>query len=126
MEPKKYSQALDPKFKEIYDRVMGTSVTPSIKPQETTPPKPVSPTVPVKSIQPEPFLSKPFAKSDLASVASNETFAKTVSVSQNQPQRTKKNIKLYILIILGGLIFFVLYTFIWIKLFNLKLPFLPV
>ncbi len=80
---------MDPKLKEIYERVMSTPVR-SADPQNTLP------QMSVKSPSPQTHVVSP-----------------------------KKRGVSPILIVLTAIIFFLVYAFVWIKIFNLKIPFLP-
>ncbi|MEM4271329.1 MAG: hypothetical protein QXO70_04530 [Candidatus Pacearchaeota archaeon] len=92
MNPSNVSQ-LDPKLREAYERVMGTSI-PHSSPASTT----VS------------------------------THNETTSAPQNQNQVVigkKKEGPSPILIAIALLLFFIIYTLIWIMVFGVKIPFLP-
>ena len=129
MDTKQFGQ-LDPKLKEVYERVMGTSAAPVQKPTPFVPkpsqdiPKqpavaqtqtfnpqalqPAQPIVQAQPVQPQPqFMQKP--------------------QTQTPPTQNvkKKNNLMPVFIALGGFLFLIGYTFLWIKLFNLRLPFLP-
>lgn len=111
MDQKKLSQ-LDPKLKAIYERVMGTSATassrssPPVQPVQDVPRQNVSqPFVP----QPQPLPPQPI---------------QAQPIPQTQTKIKKKTKILPILIILGVIMFFAVYTLVWIKVFNFKLPFL--
>jgi len=93
---------LDPKLKEAYERVMGTTIpaqaqTPSPAPTTTPAPFPtVSAPTPVQEPQSQMVVNK----------------KKVVGLSP-------------ILVAVAVILFFLAYTIIWIKVFNLKVPFLP-
>ena len=135
MNPKAPSN-LDPKLKETYERVMGTSFV------STTPPtqmRPVQTTVAEESqapIAPEPIAADP----PLVDVANptqemvqspqmpkiGEPFketvfapAATVTMKDKTSIYKKKNILQPVLWVVGGLIFFVAYAVIWAKVFKL-------
>lgn len=92
MNPKNLSH-LDPKLKEAYERVMGTSVP---APAQALP-------------SPAPVVSTPVQETP-----------------QNQVVANKKREGLSpILVGVAVILFFAAYTIIWIKVFNLKVPFLP-
>ena len=128
---------LDPKLKETYERVMGTSLKPS---QRSAPfvPKPVSPipiaqpVTPQPTVLPQPF--QPIQAKPVQPIQQSQPqpiqapMAKPQAQAGQKPQTQnakKKNKMLPILIVLGGILFLLGYTFLWIKLFRLKLPFLP-
>mgnify|MGYP001592617472 CR=1 FL=1 len=140
---------MDPKLKEAYDRVMSgptnapvagptplggasgptpAGVVPPPPTQQVSPPAPVpSPsfnTSPVQPVTPaEPALSAgppPLASSTIAFNANN--------AGKNQGTTTVKHggSKLMpVFMGLGILVFLVAYTFVWVYVFKLKIPFLP-
>ena len=119
---------LDPKLKEIYQRVMGTPTSPATPPP---PPSPANqampPPIPPKPTQPQP-VSAPFAAAapivmPTPAVMPGQT-VQNPSLNQT-PVKQKKGISKLFLITVAGFIFLIAYTFMWIKLFNLRLPFLP-
>lgn len=122
MDPQKLSQ-LDPKLREAYQRVMGTSIPqpqaplPQAQPQ---PPAPLPESQPVSepkdAITPEPATLQPPVQ------ATN--FTVPAPQAQIIPQKKKKNI-MPILIGIAVLVFVAVYTLFWTKIFNFKLPFLP-
>lgn len=98
MNPKNLSH-LDPKLKEAYERVMGTSVPAPAQASST----------PLASPSPTPAVSTPVQEAP-----------------QNQVVANKKKEGLSpILVGVAVILFFAAYTVIWIKVFNLKVPFLP-
>lgn len=133
---------LDPKLKETYERVMGTTFpTPQPVSQQTTAQTPTQqpPQQPVESVQtPEPqpvlqpistpsdpmqtsqifragdgFKQPPTSSSDLLAKANMGNSA----VVNEEPKKKSKLIPM--LIGVGGLIFFIAYAVIWAKLFGL-------
>ncbi|MBF8250213.1 MAG: hypothetical protein HW400_814 [Candidatus Levybacteria bacterium] len=159
MDPQKLSQ-LDPKLREAYQRVMGTTIptppatpatpaqnqTPSPAAEPTTPPPPQIQPEPIPTpdieppIQPEPFsIPQPAIDpnpqpipaggqtSDPAVPAQpNSNFVQMNSEVPTAPsQNFASGIMMPILFGIVGLIFLVIYTFFWTKIFNFKLPFLP-
>ncbi|MDP2638528.1 MAG: hypothetical protein Q8P26_05715 [Candidatus Levybacteria bacterium] len=182
MDPQKLSQ-LDPKLRDAYQRVMGTTVPkPSTRPvaqTQTTPPvngptPPIQkPTIPVNppissnsnpNINPSPAIKldepavrpiqpptqpqttiEPPAQPELSpkpqaplgsanfdqlnsqvSSAASSNFSAPTPMTQNQAVIIKKKNRLLpILAVIVVLVFFVVYTLFWVKIFNLKLPFLP-
>lgn len=105
MEQKNPTQ-LDPKLREVYERVMGTAVPPIQKsaPSQNPIPKPPGSS---QSPQTQVFHASPQPKT--------VTFTNTKSSGSSLAPAY----------IIGGLLFFMVYAFLWIKIFNLKLPFLP-
>jgi hypothetical protein len=123
---------LDPKLKETYERVMGTSFTPTTPPAQT---RPVQTTVvqepqsPIAA-QPVTSISQPIdvANPDPEMVSSpqmpkiGDPFKETESPPANIiPKGTtlKKKSFTPVLLVVGGLIFFVAYAVIWAKVFGL-------
>lgn len=97
MNPKNLTQ-LDPKLREAYERVMGTSAPTQAQTSTTliTPPNSA------------PVVSTPTPEPQSQVVASK----KREGISP-------------ILIAIAVILFFTVYSIIWIKVFNLKVPFLP-
>ena len=98
---------LDPKLQEAYERVMKTTVAP---------PPPAA-------------ASKSDGKPETVVVGTPSASSKGSSFSVYKAGgvlKAKKGggIPTFLLVILG-IIFFVVYAFIWIKVLNLKVPFLP-
>lgn len=124
MDPQKLSQ-LDPKLREAYERVMGTPSTPDpIPPPQPIPPveqpaipSPTEPIQPVASETPVTPITEP--------ATTNFDQMNSEAATQTQtPAVKKKNIFMSILIVLGIVVFVAIYTLIWTKIFNLRLPFL--
>ncbi len=117
MDPK----SLDPKLRETYERVMGTAVPPSGAP--TTVQIPVTPAPPsdgLSSPVPNGVSANNFDM-QAAAVAASQPLPSPASMIQ-QPSPTETSTVLRIAYIAGGIIFFMVYTVFWIKIF--KLPFL--
>lgn len=142
MDPKaanaNFPNHLDPKLKEAYERVMGTATTkqepnpaqpmpatqappasvptqPPASPAATPPPTPIA-SYQVPSLQPA---NSPFAATTLSTSKTTpvKPSAKpTVSEKKSSPIMT-------ILLVLGGIIFFLAYTIVCVKLLNVTLPF---
>lgn len=101
---------LDPKLKEAYDRVMGTSITP---PQ---PPKPEH-----QEVQHEEL---PQHQPTMATVnPAPQNSSSPTSIHKAMGVKKKSGFSPLILALLG-LLFFVAYSIIWVKVFNFKVPFL--
>jgi len=129
---------LDPKLKETYERVMGTSFTPTVPPSTQT--RPVQTTVvqnPQEPVTTQPVMPIP-QPIDMAASASEmvpspqmpkigdafkETESPPANVLVNGPTTTtttkKKRSLIPVLLLVGGLIFFVAYAVIWAKVFGL-------
>lgn len=148
MDPQKLSQ-LDPKLREAYQRVMGTPIpqpqTPSPPPmpaQNPTPypaPEPQSiPTPPPAMPEPQPAIppqpepppaggSIPAANfdqmnSEVAATQPSPNFSAPTAQTQTAALKKKNNL-MPIFIGVAALIFLVVYTLFWTKVFNFKLPF---
>jgi hypothetical protein len=125
---------LDPKLKETYERVMGTSFASATPPPAQ--PRPVQTTV-VQEPQP-PIAAQPVTPPpppiDVANPASEmvsspqtpkigdpfkETVPPPATVVMKGNNAKKKNILLPVLLVVGGLIFFIAYGVIWAKVFGL-------
>jgi hypothetical protein len=137
MDPQKLSQ-LDPKLREAYQRVMGTSIpnppqappvqrqAPVPQPQPTpksveTPSMPTPPSQHIEAIPTQPQPIPVQAPSNFA----NFTPPPSTPQAQTITMKKKSGIVMPIIFTIVGLIFIVIYTFFWTKIFNLKLPFLP-
>lgn len=104
---KKLYPNLDPKLKEVYDRVMGFN-------QPPTPPTPAKnpASVPAPSYQPISISPK---KSDPIPFIAN--------VNVGVASKNKSSSSSMLLLIIVGLIFFIVYGLFWVKFFNIQLPF---
>jgi hypothetical protein len=143
MDPKTLSN-LDPKLRETYERVMGTAGTPAVTgsapsvvpppavdtssqlatPLTTTPQIPTPTATPVMDTQlstPPPATNESF---QTPVIPANEPapLPSPASVNQDVESRAASPV-IRILYIIGALVFFGVYTFFWMKVFNLKLPF---
>ncbi len=125
MDYKQQFGQLDPKLKEVYERVMGTSVAsvPKASPvppdisQHLASPKPVTPTPVAPISEPE---------SPLPAGGHQMPQAPTAPQTQTQAISVKPHGHISPIVwILGGLTFVVVYALAWVKIFNLKLPFAP-
>jgi len=95
MDPQKLAQ-LDPKIREQYERVMGTAI-----PQASAQPaQPLGTTTPP---QPQTNFAAPPV----------------------MPMKKKGSSIMPVLFAIVGIIFLIIYTLFWTKIFNVKLPFLP-
>ena len=149
---------LDPKLRETYERVMGTSTpaptTPlpqaaDATPAATTdiaskpatdalstpvapdPTNPLSPAEPMTSATPpsdglsQPVVAEsPLSQEQPQNVTINQPLPDpTAGVIINKPHGHMGLIRVFY--ILGAIVFFIIYMFFWIKIFNIKIPFLP-
>lgn len=112
---------LDPKLKETYERVMGTSARPTpVAPQPTI----QNQTIQSQPTQPQP-MPQPVQQARPQPIAQPQP-VQAQPIQKQQEQTLKKKIKILpVFIILGGIIFLLGYVLFWTKIFNLKLPFLP-
>ncbi len=138
MDPNTLSN-LDPKLKETYDRVMGTTSPATANPAASADPastlsQPVIDTQ-SKDLSSEntiPANNPSLAPSENISALSDEPHPQTVTLSQPAENPIASNIiakphghmgLIRVFYILGGTVFFVIYIFFWAKIFNIKLPF---
>ncbi|HUQ85246.1 MAG TPA: hypothetical protein VM077_02880 [Candidatus Limnocylindrales bacterium] len=145
MDPASLSN-LDPKLRETYERVMGATTpaagTPPPAPDATTTPSTGEPgvtqtvtTPPAENIpatQPTPDgLSSTMTSSVLENSAPSEQ-PQTVTINQPLPAGNASGIisqphghsgLIKVLYYLGAAVFFVIYVFFWMKIFNISLPF---
>lgn len=134
MDHKQQLSKLDPKLKEVYDRVMGTDVpaptphtaTTAQTPEQTAPPMQAEPAASENKFV---VTSGPVAPSPVSPPVAQQPLrraAETVQVSyQLHPKKTaKKGTFPMPLIILSVVVFFVIYTFAWMQIFHISIPFL--
>ncbi len=131
MNPKSVND-LDPKLKEAYERIMGTSFTPNTPPGTSNqPPAQNAPVMQTTPVVDQPVTQAPTLQVPPAEPAKNpfdpapeppiSVFTQAGPVSSPAPagtQKKKMNI-LPILLVVGGLIFFVVYVIVWAKVFGL-------
>lgn len=148
MDPKKNPQQLDPKLKEIYDRVMGTQVKAAAAHETKKEPEPQKPheiqSTPVH-ISPQPAPTAP-AMPTQPSMPVAHAAQQTVMTAQ-PPQATATDLQQKassgfvagghgnntdgksgssvspVLLVLVGIVFFIVYAIFWIKIFAIPLPF---
>ncbi len=119
MDPKTTSN-LDPKLKDMYNRVMSTPVPPPAAP--TTPPQPEMPAL----AAPEPQTPQPSPTTEIHAAMPLPAAPKPVSAAIIGGGTKSKNTKLLpVLLAIVGIIFLGVYTVFWVKFFNLSVPFLP-
>lgn len=112
MDAKGTSQ-LDPKLKEAYDRVMGTVI-----PQHQAPPSaPPPPSTPQPQIVEQQAYQQPVQAYQAAVATPLPTSA---PISTEAPVKTHKSSKMTVpILVLGGVVFFIVYTVVWAKIFGL-------
>lgn len=143
MDPKQNAQ-LDPKLKEAYDRVMGTATPtttpPPVDSMATGPasaPSPVSatpvvsptvsPATPTTAPTPEPAL--PVApvvmphSTETVRIGGNTPIEVQHTTTGTTHNETKKGIS-PIIIILGAIVFLLVYSLFWIKFLNVPIPYI--
>jgi|SRR6185369_13442277 len=136
MDPKAVSN-LDPKLKETYDRVMGTATPGSsaaaAAPQPLTAPAVAPVNADITQGAPAATTSAeiPPATPTPAYNADNLRFQAAIQapagavpvggVVAKVPGQTSSLLR--VLYIIAAIVFFIVYTFVWIKVFNLPLPF---
>lgn len=129
MDPK--LSGLDPKLREAYERVMNGPTSPGSPTPPTNPQTPAQQTPPAPQAAPTPAsVNAPAAPASTpAHPISNPSF-NSGSFNTAAPTGTttvkKAGGKMStILIILGLIVLLIAYTFVWVYLFDLKIPFLP-
>lgn len=133
---------LDPKLKEAYERVMNRPSAPSGQstlgsapiptPQQTMPAQPATPQAnsdqPVlgqaPSTAPSPALSD-FSQAPSATTSTVAFNADNSSLNQGAVLKKGGSKTSTLVILIGLIILLVAYTFVWIYIFKLKIPFLP-
>jgi len=121
MNPKTVND-LDPKLKETYERVMGTSLTPAGSSIPTQSP-PIKATVaaspiPGPSVKPAPVMvASP--QSTKPTPVPEIQIPSTGNLMKNATTTKKKKSSKVVLLIAGGIVFFVVYGVIWAKIFGL-------
>ncbi len=127
---------LDPKTQETYHRVMNTPVTAAPAPLQPAPPvqtaPPPPPTAPTSTTTTTPI--EPVPQDQTTQQIVTPTLA--VQVPQPPPTINEANSQVFsskkkaggvppVITVLGVVVFFVVYTMVWVKIFNARLPFLP-
>lgn len=143
---------LDPKLREAYERVMGTTAVPR-PPQQppVAPPPPPQPTTvtqnssPIEQAKPEPVIPQttaplppiatvqtpqtiasgaPIPSVPLASLDSTSTSQQMHAYVADEVEGVKQSLKLIqVVYIVGGLVFFAVYALFWMIFFNVASPF---
>ncbi len=130
MEPKKITD-LDPKLKEAYERVMGTSFAqPPQQSQPIAPQPQPSPAIPMQQTQPiQPMQSPQIQQQQPAAIpmtgAQKQTPATNTFVGKKLPIHIGKPKISPVIFLVGGVVFFIVYTIFWLKFFKVSVPFLP-
>ena len=127
---------LDPKLKDMYNRVMSTPVpppqTPPPAPSIPAPAMPTQPEIPTPTAPPPPTPQPP--PTPIQSEPTTEMHAaiplpaapKPVSAAIIGGATKSKKMGIFpVIIALAGIIFLGVYTVFWVKFFNLSVPFLP-
>jgi len=133
--------SLDPKVQETYHRVMSTP-TQSVKPVQATPqvppvasPPPAVPQAPTTPTQPTQQAPEQVFTPQVATEARKEESV-NVQVPTPPPTINETNSQVFnsrkkpgqispVIMIMGVMVFFAVYTLVWVKIFNARLPFLP-
>lgn len=133
----KKTQNLDPQLKATYERVMGTNLsqpTSPSAPQPTVPPP--QPMTPFQNAQPTPptpapALSTPYSPAPQPTVTAPQVSptVKVVAGGSNDAKVVAGGSKRSgglspILIAIAVILFFSIYTFVWLFVFKIKLPFI--
>lgn len=129
MDPKKVSD-LDPKLKEVYERVMGTNVSSSKAPAPQSPSKtsestgaPTGASPRIEQQVEEAPKPQPAPRPAAANV---QVFTAKGGVKQTETDGEKKkggSPVLTIVLVLAGVLFFAIYALFWLRFFNAELPF---
>lgn len=116
----KQISGLDPKLKEIYERVMNTSISSAQLTQAATTPPPTQQPAPQPVVTQQPAA----AQAQTIPQAPESAFISSLSNVATTDTQTSNGIS-PILIALFAIAFIAVYTLIWVKLFHLQIPFLP-
>lgn len=115
-------QNLDPKLQEAYQKVMGTQLPQNQASQP--PPQPVQ-QVPQAS-RPQAGLWQPPPPPSKPEINPNATQQPLVATKSETLKGVvaKKNSMTPILLLIGGIIFFAIYTYIWLRILEIPVPFI--
>lgn len=126
MDPKK-QQTLDPKLKEVYDRVMGTatkSAAPSVpEPVKAEPTKETPPPAAPQSVRPT-VPAPPAPEPAKAHVTTAAPVITSGFVAKGSEEKEKKSGISPVILFLAAVVFLLVYALVWVKFFNIQLPFL--
>ena len=114
----KKTQNLDPQLKATYERVMGTNVaapTPAPSPASAPTPPPTPPSSPAQ----QPAVTVPQGSNDIKVVAGNPNATKVVAGGSGKSGGLSP-----VLVAIVLILFFAIYTFVWLFVFRVKLPFI--
>lgn len=123
---------LDPKLKETYDKVMGTSTQPAAPAPQSAAPAAPAPDQNTQAAPPPADAAQnaaptipqaPYTADNLSFQAAIQQPATNQVPLGNVVAPKQPSSLLRILYIVGGVVFFVVYTFVWLKIFNIPLPF---
>lgn len=130
MDQKQLSQ-LDPKLRETYERVMGINAPQNIPPKPEAPllpsqPEPNTPPPP-QNPQSPPIPNTPNTSRVTSAFVAGETKISNPPPTETKPAEMKRSERKIspVVVVLGIAVFFIIYTFVWIKVFDLKIPLLP-
>ena len=113
------TQNLDPALKATYERVMGTNVaapTPSPFPAPTLTPPPTPPSSPAL----QPAVTVPQGSNDIKVVTGSPNATKVVAGGGKVGGRLSPA-----LVFVAIALFFAIYTFVWLFVFKVNIPFIP-
>lgn len=113
---------LDPKLKEAYDRVMGTSVgnTPQQNPPQPHPQEqPKEQPQPQIANQPEPTVHETTVNPSPAPAQVAAAPTQKAVIAEKKKGKISP-----LVIVLGIIVFFAIYLVVWVKLFNINVPFI--
>lgn len=136
MDPK--LSATDPKLQDAYDRVMNGPATPpggTVVPSPAVPPTQYSPQINAAPIQPQtpppPAPAMPQA-APMSPASPSPVGGGTIAFNANNPSKNqgatvkRGGSKIMTLVLgVGIIVLLVAYTFVWIYVFKLQIPFLP-
>lgn len=113
MDPKTSVSQLDPKLKEVYERVMGTPTTATATAAPPMPP-PLTP----QPVQPTSLVT-PHTQAIQPSLAGQPKTAASLVANKQKLQMSN------VILVVTGVFFFVVYTIFWMRFFNYSIPFFP-
>lgn len=124
MDPK--LSGLDPKLREAYERVMNGPASPPVPNQVEQPSAPQSaPQTPSSPPNPEPVQAAPPPPTPVSSTISYNANSSSTNQGITAVKKGGGSKLSTVFILLGLIVLLVAYTFVWIYVFKLKIPFLP-
>lgn len=102
------AQSLDPKLKETYDRVMGTQL--NSRPATPNPVQP-QPAAPIQQTTPAPKEQNP--QVEMVNINASASQGQTATAAPGKKSKIRP-----IAFVAAGVLFFAIYTFIWLKFFS--------